>query len=90
MSGEGLKDREVGYGRPPKATRFAPGRSGNPRGRPPGVKSLSDIVRRIVGQKVTVTETGARGVYPDWRRSSCALPARRHVAIRGPCACCYN
>ncbi len=58
MSGEGLKDREVGYGRPPKATRFAPGRSGNPRGRPPGVKSLSDIVRKIVGQKVTVTENG--------------------------------
>jgi Family of unknown function (DUF5681) len=58
VSGEGLKDREVGYGRPPKATRFVPGRSGNPRGRPPGVKSLSDIVRKIVGQKVTVTENG--------------------------------
>jgi hypothetical protein len=48
----------VGYGRPPKAYRFAPGQSGNPRGRPPGVKSLCDIVRKIVGQKVTVTENG--------------------------------
>jgi hypothetical protein len=27
MSDEGLKDREVGYGRPPRATRFAPGRA---------------------------------------------------------------
>lgn len=51
-------EEPIGYGRPPKAYRFAPGQSGNPRGRPPGVKSLSDIVRKIVGQKVTVTESG--------------------------------
>jgi hypothetical protein len=48
----------VGYRLPPKRSRFRPGQSGNPRGRPPGVKSLSDIVRKIVGQKVTVTENG--------------------------------
>ena len=29
-------DYEVGYGKPPVATRFEPGRSGNPRGRPKG------------------------------------------------------
>src|SRR5271170_5485232 len=51
-------DNRVGYRRPPKHSRFQPGQSGNPRGRPPGVKSLSDIVRKIVGQKVTVTENG--------------------------------
>ena len=27
---------EVGYGKPPKATRFQPGKSGNPKGRPKG------------------------------------------------------
>ncbi len=48
----------VGYRRPPKHSRFQPGQSGNPRGRPPGVKSLPDIVRKIVGQKVTITENG--------------------------------
>jgi hypothetical protein len=48
----------VGYRRPPAHSRFKPGQSGNPRGRPTGVKSLSDIVRKIVGQKVTVTENG--------------------------------
>lgn len=36
---------EVGYGRPPEATRFKPGQSGNPNGRPRGTKT-----RRISGQ----------------------------------------
>ena len=52
------KDDGVGFGRPPKHSRFKPGQSGNPRGRPPGVKSLSDIVRKILGQKVTITANG--------------------------------
>lgn len=30
---------EVGYGKPPKKTRFKPGQSGNPRGRPRGAKT---------------------------------------------------
>ena len=51
-------DHRVGYRRPPKHSRFQPGQSGNPRGRPQGVKSLPDIVRKIIGQKVTITENG--------------------------------
>ena len=51
-------DNRVGYRRPPRHSRFQTGQSGNPRGRPRGVKSLPDIVRKIVGQKVTVTENG--------------------------------
>jgi hypothetical protein len=30
---------EVGYGKPPEATRFQPGQSGNPKGRPKGAKN---------------------------------------------------
>lgn len=30
---------EVGYGRPPKASQFRPGRSGNPKGRPKGARN---------------------------------------------------
>jgi hypothetical protein len=30
---------EVGYGKPPEATRFKPGQSGNPKGRPKGAKN---------------------------------------------------
>lgn len=32
-------DYAVGYGKPPLATRFEPGRSGNPRGRPKGARN---------------------------------------------------
>ena len=48
----------VGYRRPPRHSRFQPGAERDPRGPSAGVKSLSDIVRKIVGQKVTVTENG--------------------------------
>ena len=33
-----LADVKVGYSRPPFATRFRPGYSGNPRGRPKGLE----------------------------------------------------
>jgi hypothetical protein len=58
MSDGGVKDREVGYGRPPKATRFAPGRSGNPHGRPKGSRSVGAILKGIMNQKVAVSEGG--------------------------------
>lgn len=54
-SGKG-GDYTVGYGRPPKATQFAEGRSGNPRGRPKGSKSMGDFFRDVASLKVTVTE----------------------------------
>ena len=44
-------DCEVGYGKPPRETRFVKGRSGNPRGRPPGAKSFS--ARRETGEPPT-------------------------------------
>jgi Family of unknown function (DUF5681) len=48
----------VGYGRPPKETQFKPGRSGNPKGRPKGPRSIGAILREAIGQKVPVAEGG--------------------------------
>jgi hypothetical protein len=36
-------DYEVGYAKPPVKTRFAPGQSGNPRGRPKGSKNRKGL-----------------------------------------------
>lgn len=46
----------VGYRKPPVATRFKPGQSGNRKGRPKGAKSMATIVRDEFGQMITVQE----------------------------------
>lgn len=54
---------EVGYGKPPVTTRFKPGQSGNPRGRPKGAKGLNTIVRETLGGKLTVrTSEGSKKI----------------------------
>ncbi len=49
---------EVGYGKPPKHTRFQPGQSGNPRGRPKGTKNLKTDLMEELGEKIIVREGG--------------------------------
>ena len=44
----------VGYGRPPRHTRFKPGQSGNPKGRPKGSKSYKATVGAILNEKIKV------------------------------------
>ncbi|UWR01742.1 hypothetical protein K3740_11760 [Ruegeria conchae] len=50
------KDYEVGYGKPPKATQFKKGRSGNPKGRPKGAKGVNARLKRELEAKITVRE----------------------------------
>ena len=52
------KDYEVGFGRPPKGTRFKKGSSGNPTGRPTKKMSVSDLFERELAGKVTVNGPG--------------------------------
>ena len=49
---------EVGYGRPPKHTRFKPGQSGNPRGRPKKSKNVDALLERELDEVVTLQEGG--------------------------------
>lgn len=53
-------DYEVGYGRPPKATQFKKGISGNKRGRPKGRKNARTIAREALDRKRPVTMDGRR------------------------------
>jgi len=53
-------DYEVGYGKPPRDTRFAKGQSGNPRGRPAGAKNLRTLLSEALNETVLVTENGGR------------------------------
>ena len=55
-------DNAVGYARPPRHTRFQPGRSG-PKGRPKGSKNFSTLFSRTA-QPVTLTENGKRRRMP--------------------------
>lgn len=72
----GEAEDAIGYGRPPKATRFAKGRSGNPRGRPKG--SRREIpYDAVLGQKVIIREHGVE------RRLTAAEAFLLHLAKKG-------
>src|SRR5712671_3028707 len=60
MPPDNERDYEVGYGKPPRHTRFKRGRSGNPRGRPPGSKNLPTLLSEALNEPVIVAENGGR------------------------------
>lgn len=70
----------VGYAKPPEATRFSPGKSANPRGRPKGSRPLGAILSDLIHERVEVSEKGQTR-----RVSAIELMFRRlrNDAIRG-------
>lgn len=54
----------VGYGNPPKHSRFAKGVSGNPKGRPKGAFNLATVLWRTLQERVVVNENGVRRTVP--------------------------
>lgn len=69
-------DYDVGYGKPPKSTRFRKGQSGNPRGRP-RKRKRSLPHDHVLGQMVTVREDGRE------RRITAAEAFLLHLTKRG-------
>jgi hypothetical protein len=51
-------DDKVGYCRPPKHSRFKPGQSGNPRGRPRKNRSIEAMIKSELDQTVVLKEGG--------------------------------
>jgi hypothetical protein len=73
-------DLKVGYKRPPRRSRFQPGRSGNPRGRQKAVRNLRSDVKRTLETPVRLNEQGrARRVSTQ----EAALLRLREKALKG-------
>ena len=71
---------DVGYGKPPKHTRYKKGQSGNPKGRPKGTKNFSTDLRDMLEKPVSLRE-GAKTVTVSTQMA--ALLRLREKALRG-------
>jgi hypothetical protein len=71
---------EVGFGRPPKQTRFKPGQSGNPRGRPKRLPTFKEDFNAELRERLLLRENGRERRLSKQRALIKALMA---LAIKG-------
>lgn len=60
MADEDKPEYAVGFGKPPRRTRFCKGQSGNPKGRPRGAKNLATLMEKVLKEPVVISENGKR------------------------------
>ena len=53
-------DYPVGYKKPPRASQFKPGQSGNAKGRPKGAKNFRTAIEAELDTRIVATENGKR------------------------------
>jgi hypothetical protein len=80
MANENEQDGPVGYGRPPLATRFKAGHSGNPSGRPKKVRSLKDELLDELNERIRIHEGDGEVEISKARAIAKAL---LHAAVGG-------
>ena len=61
------KDYEVGFGKPPKASQFKPGQTGNKKGRPKRSRNFKTELREEVNELISITEGGNTRKIPKIR-----------------------
>ena len=57
-------DYEVGFGKPPLESRFRPGQSGNPRGRPKKSKNLESVMKEELQEPTAIITKGKHKTIP--------------------------
>ena len=71
---------KVGYGRPPKKSRFKKGVSGNPKGRPKGQPNIKTLMKRTLNETIEVKENGRSR---KMQRREAMMMAMVNKAIKG-------
>ena len=95
MASDQTRDYEVGYGKPPRRSRFTKGHSGNPRGRPRGAKNLLTLLNEVLNEPVIVADNGGRrkitkgeaiitqlvnqAAKGDWRRAKLIVEMQQDI-----------
>lgn len=76
----GRRDYPVGFGRPPKATQFKKGTSGNKKGRPRETKNIATLFNQEMNQRIVISENGKRRTITKFEA---ALKQLRNKAATG-------